>query len=151
MITIALAVVWVLLAGGLGMLMRRGAEAAKTGKDTGGFEQGADADKKDDADDTSLGSLKSDDASETKADAKPKAEDVVPSDSKSPADADAAKSDAATPEPTTPDAEETDTSEPEKTTPVEKTDAPVEAEPAKEVPSAPETPGVEAPATEPNP
>ncbi len=49
-ITIVLAVIWVLLSGGLGMIMRRDAEAAKTGRDNGGFEQGADAEKKDDAD-----------------------------------------------------------------------------------------------------
>lgn len=55
-ITIVLAVIWVLLAGGLGMMMRRDAEAAKTGKDTGGFTGGQDADKQDAAD------LKPDDA-----------------------------------------------------------------------------------------
>ena len=166
-ITIVLAVVWVLLAGGLGMLMRRDAEAARTGRDKGGFEQGADADKTDDdlkkvdADNKSDGSLKSEDATETKADVKSKAQDVVPSNSETPAEADVPKSDVLKSDvpksdveekdAETPDAEKTDPSEADKTAPIEKTDEPAEAEPAKEVPADPATPGVETPASEPNP
>jgi len=152
-ITIVLAVVWVLLAGGLGMLMRRDAEAAKTGRDKGGFEQGADAEKKDDADNKSDGSLKSEDANETKADVKSKAEKASPPDTKTPGDADAEKSKAKTP-----DVEKSDAGEAEKSDPVEKTDAAAEktdaaaeAEPATEVPADAATPSFETPATEPNP
>jgi hypothetical protein len=92
------------------MLMRRDAEAAKTGKDKGGFEEPAGIGKQDDAEKTSDGSLKSGDPTETKAEVKSKAEDVAPSDVKTPADADATKSNAKTP-----DAEKTDASETEKT------------------------------------
>ena len=45
-ITIVLAVIWVLLAGGLGIMMRRDAEASKTGKSSA-FEEGAEAGIKD--------------------------------------------------------------------------------------------------------
>ena len=151
-ITIVLAVVWVLLAGGLGMLMRRDAEAAKKGESSV-FDPGSDSDKKDDADDKSDGSLKSEDATETKADVKSKAEGAIPSDAKTPSDTDAKKSDAITP-----DVEKSDAGEAEKTTPVEKSDvpaekteAPAEAEPAKEISADPAKPSVETPATEPNP
>ena len=159
-ITIVLAVVWVLLAGGLGMLMRRDAEAAKTGRDKGCFEQGADAGKKDDADNKSDGSLQSEDTNDTKADVKSKAKDAAPSDAKAPEDADSKKSDAKTP-----NVEKNDAGKAEKSAPVEKpdaaaekteaaaekTDAAAEAEPATEVPADAATPGVETPATEPNP
>ena len=145
-ITIVLAVVWVLLAGGLGMLMRRDAEATKKGEDAGPYIEGAeagktdDADKKDDdADKKSDGSLKSDDATDTKAEVKSTAEDAAPFDAKTPADADAEKSEAKTP-----DVEKTDAA-------AEKTEAPAEAEPAKEVPVDAATPGVDTPVTEPNP
>ena len=138
-ITIVLAVVWVLLAGGLGMLMRRDAEAAKKGEDAGGFQEPAGLEKKDDADKKSDGSLKSDDATDTKAEVKSTAEDAAPSDAKTPADADAEKSEAKTP-----DVEKTDAA-------AEKTGAPAEAEPAKEVPVDAATPGVDTPVTEPNP
>ncbi|MEJ7592936.1 MAG: preprotein translocase subunit SecG [Planctomycetaceae bacterium] len=152
-ITIVLAVVWVSLAGGLGMLMRRDAEAAKKGEDKGGFEQGGEAGKTDDADKNMEDGAKLDGAAETKADVKSKAEEAAPSDAKTPRDADAEKSEAKTP-----DVEKSDAGEAEKSTPAEKTDAaaekteaPVEAEPAKEVPADAATPGVETPATEPNP
>lgn len=169
-ITIVLAVVWVLLAGGLGMLMRRAAEATKKGEDTGGFSAGADAgktddaDKKDDAGTTDDAGKKddsgskSDAATDIKADVKSKADDAASSDAKTPEDedADAKKSDA-----TTPDAEKTDDSEARKTEPseaeksdaskAEKTEAPSESPPVKDVPADPATPGVETPTTEPNP
>ncbi len=141
-ITIVLAVVWVLLAGGLGMMMRRDAEAAKTGKDKGGFVQGAESDKKqDDAGNTPESSLKSDDAAETKSEVPSKSEDLVPSDAKTPAEPDVPAL----------DAEKADTSEVEKSTPAENTDTPKEVEPVKEVPADVPTPGVETPATEPSP
>ena len=141
-ITIVLAVVWVLLAGGLGMMMRRDAEAAKTGKDKGGFVQGAESDKKqDDAGNTPESSLKSDDAAETKSEVPSKSEDVVPSDALTPAEPDVPAL----------DAEKADASEVEKSTPAENTDTPQEVEPVKEVPADVPTPGVETPATEPSP
>ena len=140
-ITIVLAVVWVLLAGGLGILMRRAAEAAKTGSDKGGFVQGTEA--------TSSDAKKADDADAKKSDAKtPDLEksDASEADKSAPVentDAPAEKTD-------TP-AEKTDTPVEKTDTPAEKTDAPAEADPVKEVPADAATPGVETPATEPKP
>jgi len=63
-ITIVLAVVWVLLAGGLGMIMRRDAEASKTGKNSA-FEAGADAGKDETINDS--GEMTSGDTDDAKA------------------------------------------------------------------------------------
>jgi len=140
-----LAVVWDLLAGGLGMRMRRDAEASKKGENSvlGGAKA---SDKKDDADKNMEDGAKLDGAAETKAGVKSKAEDAAPSDAKTPEGTDAKKSDAITP-----DVEKSDAGEAEKSAPVEKTDAAAEAEPANEVPADPATPGVETPETKPNP
>lgn len=141
-ITIVLAVVWVLLAGGLGMMMRRDAEAAKTGKDKGGFEQGAESNKKqDDAGNTPESSLKSDDAAKTKSEVPSKSEDAVPSGAKTPAESDVPAL----------DAEKVDTNEVEKSTPGGGSDGPKEAELGKELPAEAPAPGLETLSTEPNP
>ena len=150
-ITIVLAVVWVLLAGGLGMMMRRDAEATRTGKDEGGFQQGADADKKNDTEKSLQDSLKSDAATDAKADVKAAADDVAPSETKSSEAADTKKSDAESPDAKTTDTKKTEPSEAEKSAPAEKSDAPVAAEPAKESPADPAPPAEETPAVEPQP
>lgn len=149
-ITIVLAVVWVLLAGGLGMLMRRDAEASKKGE-TSVFDPGKDSDKKDDADNKAEDSLKSGDATDTGTDVKSKTENVVPPVLKIPAETDAAKSEDQKKDAETPDVEKTDESEVEKAAPVDKADEPAQAEPAKEVSAEPATPGIEDPAAAPNP
>lgn len=156
-ITIVLAVVWVLLAGGLGMIMRRDAEAEKRGENSV-IEEGKEANKKDESENKSdegksKEGAKSDDAAGSKADVDSKSDDVVPSDAKMPAKADATKTDTKTP-----DVEKSDAGEAEKSTPAEKTETPAEktdpaapAEAAKEVPADPATPGAEVPSTEPRP
>ncbi len=83
-ITIVLAVVWVLLAGGLGMMMRAETEAAKTGKNSA-FEDGTEAGKDKTKDDS--GDLKLDDADDSKATEPVKGDSVAPgSETKSDAD-----------------------------------------------------------------
>ncbi|MBC7964927.1 MAG: preprotein translocase subunit SecG [Fuerstia sp.] len=158
-ITIVLAVVWVLLAGGLGMMMRQDAKAAKKGEDKGGFEQGAEAGKKDDSvnetDEAKTDEAKkkegakTDDAAKSKADVKSKTDDATPE-----------KTDVPKTDTKTQDAEKSATGEAEKSTPAEntepvkteaqpeKTDPPAPAEAAKEVPA---TPSSEVPSTEPKP
>ena len=158
-ITIVLAVIWVLLAGGLGMMMRNEAVAAKTGKDDGAFTGGIDADKQDDAadkkaigDGAATDGVKSDgtessDAPGAKDGEQSKATDVAPADAGKPADAaektpdsaEAPSSEATTPEP---EAEKGDAAaeEPAKPEGPAKPEEPATATPADETPSAEPTP-----------
>jgi len=162
-ITIVLAVIWVLLAGGLGMMMRNDAEAAKTGKDDGPFSEGSAADKQDDAaDNKSSGDAASDGAASdgaksddskssgtpgSKDGEQPKAPDVVPADAgkqveaaeKKPDNAEVPSSEATTP---TPEAEKGDAAAeaPAKSEEPAKTEEPATATPADEKPSAEPTP-----------
>lgn len=69
-ITIVLAVVWVLLAGGLGMMMRRDAEASKTGKNSvflEGSKSAVDASKIDDTEKPDTTGLAPEDAEKASA------------------------------------------------------------------------------------
>lgn len=88
-ITIVLAVIWVLLAGGLGMMMRRDAEAAKTGMDDGAYTGGVDAGKEDKNDEKpgegavidgkeATDGKAATDAAGTKNSDQPKADDALP-------------------------------------------------------------------------
>ena len=116
-ITIVLAVIWVLLAGGLGMMMRRDAEAAKSGMDDGGYIGGVDADKRDKADEkpdegATTGGKESADAAGTKNSDQPKADDALPGKSVTPEAAETTgSSDTRIPaaDKETPDAEKSDT------------------------------------------
>ena len=144
-ITIVLAVIWVLLAGGLGMMMRRDAEAAKTGQDVGGFSSGQKSDKQDDADEKSdegamIDEKEATDAAETTDRDQPKADDAVPGESATPEAADTTVS-GKTPIPAA-DAETPD---------AEKSDTVTKEEESKETPAEPLPLNEDAPATEPKP
>jgi preprotein translocase subunit SecG len=116
-ITIVLAVIWVLLAGGLGMMMRRDAEAAKTGKDDGPFIEGSAADTQDDADtkskdeDTKIEEQKLNDAAEAKSGDQSQATGTDPAESKTPDAPDADKQEEAQTPEAKPEAPEAETSE----------------------------------------
>lgn len=123
-ITIVLAVIWVLLAGGLGMMMRRDAEASKTGKNSA-IEDGLEAGKKDETMNDS-GELTSGDPDESKA-----AESANDSNATPPADAKSDAAEATTPdapkaEAATPEAEEAEPKTDEKASTDEKAAAPAE-------------------------
>ena len=144
-ITIVLAVIWVLLAGGLGMIMRRDAEASKTGKNSA-FEEGAEAGKDETINDS--GEMTSGDADDSKAAEPVKGDVTEPSVETKP---DAAKA-------TAPDAEKADAEKVE----APKTDAPkAEAEKVEpqadekaasdEKPATPAEPAADAPATDAKP
>lgn len=143
-ITIVLAVIWVLLAGGLGMMMRRDAEASKTGKNSK-YEEGAEAGKKDETLIDS-GELTSGDTDETKAAEPAKGDATTPADAKSDA-AEATIPDAPKAEAATPEAEEAEPKTDEKASTDEKAAAP--AEPAADAQPEAKESSEKAPETEP--
>ena len=126
-ITIVLAVVWVLLAGGLGMMMRRDAEASKTGANSS-LEGGADAAKDETMNDS--GEMTSGDADDSKSTEPTKADVTDPGDETK---SDAAK--ATTPDAEKADAEKSETKTDEKSSSDEKASDPTE--PSTDAPAAP--------------
>lgn len=130
-ITIVLAVVWVLLAGGLGMIMRRDAEASKSGKNSV-LEAGANAGKDETMNDS--GELASGDTDGSKATEPVKGDVAGPGGEKKPDAAEAKTLDAPKAEAEKAEAEKSELKTDEKAASDEKSAAP--AEPSTDAPAA---------------